>query len=111
MVICGHLWSVDDDDDGDDDADDACTALHPVQWPGKIRLGWNFLNPHTVGPGDHNYHVYEDLDDDDVDQTYDGLIGSPGEVKASNNSVDPELWLVVFSLWIINCGLSIFCGS
>ena len=98
VVICGHLWSVDDDDDGDDDADDACTALHPVQWPGKIRSGWNFLNPHTVGPGDHNYHdyVYEDLDDDDDDQTYDGLIGSPGEVKASNNSVDPELWLVGF---------------
>ena len=26
------------------------TALHPVQWPGRIRSGWNFLNPETVRP-------------------------------------------------------------
>ena len=26
-------------------------ALHPVQWPGRIRSGWNFLNPETVRPG------------------------------------------------------------
>ena len=38
----------DNDNDNDDDDDDACTALHPVQWPGKIRSGWNFLNPDTV---------------------------------------------------------------
>ena len=39
--------------------DDACTARQPVQWPGKIRSGWNFLKPDTVGSAnERNFWIF-----------------------------------------------------